>query len=114
MTLRPFTAAADGANRVHVPAVGATLVVQTVSLQVDVTSSHHTSATIDYTSIGEAAKVLLPRRRQVRLLPDRSAGLITALGCHARPDRDIPRLPGTGSVKRAELTRFQDQVGPSP
>ncbi len=45
-----------------------------LSLQVDVTSSHHTSATIDYTSIGEAAKVLLPRRRQVRLLPDRSAG----------------------------------------
>jgi hypothetical protein len=60
MTMRPFTATTAGISPVHVPATAATLVVQTVSVQVDVTSGHHTSARIEYTSVGEAVAVYLP------------------------------------------------------
>ncbi|MBK8460671.1 MAG: hypothetical protein IPL43_11220 [Micropruina sp.] len=57
--MKPFTAFAAGHTVIRVPDESA-LVVQTVSVQVNVTAGHRMGASVQYSSSGQAVTVFLP------------------------------------------------------
>jgi len=57
--MKPFTSSVGGIALITVPAESA-LVIQTVSVQINVTAGHRTSAMIRYVADGQTASVFLP------------------------------------------------------
>lgn len=57
--MKPFTSSVGGVALITVPDESA-LVVQTVSVQINVTAGHRTSATIRYVADGQTTSLFLP------------------------------------------------------